>query len=419
MNQPDDLTQLYSKLGLIGRAWTPSAPIQSEELFAGRLQQLERVLETVFDSGQHGVLFGERGVGKTSLANVIVAKFGAGMTCLRVACDSDDTFDTVWDRVLARIPVDFIQQPVGYDRGSDQLTFSLASLPGARGDKAAELADFLVDNGAKGLVIIDEYDRLSDGASKRRMADLLKNLSDRHADITILLVGVADNIGELIGQHPSVERCLRQVRLPRMSEPELLQIVRNGCKVAEMSFTPSVARAIVESSRGFPHYTHLLAKHSASVAAHSRRDRIVTSDFRTGAEAAIQDAQASIRDQFSQATTSTKPSLFRSVIMACALAPEDEHGTFRPKDVERPLEAIVGRAVAMKSFFPHLTKLCSAERAQILTRVGPRKRYRYRFTNPLMKPFVVLVSRRDGVDVDRILTFSEPQPLTEAALTLE
>jgi ABC-type transport system involved in cytochrome bd biosynthesis fused ATPase/permease subunit len=55
----------------IARIFTPSAPIDDRTLFAGRKKQMVRILNAISQRGQHAVLFGERGVGKTSLTNVI------------------------------------------------------------------------------------------------------------------------------------------------------------------------------------------------------------------------------------------------------------------------------------------------------------------------------------------------------------
>ena len=59
---------------LVARATTvfqPRTPITTRELFAGRWSELMAVVDAVNQVGLHAVIFGERGVGKTSLANVI------------------------------------------------------------------------------------------------------------------------------------------------------------------------------------------------------------------------------------------------------------------------------------------------------------------------------------------------------------
>lgn len=58
------------RLLALGEVFTPSAPIDDQELFAGRNHELFSVIEAMQSAGQHAVIFGERGVGKTSLARV-------------------------------------------------------------------------------------------------------------------------------------------------------------------------------------------------------------------------------------------------------------------------------------------------------------------------------------------------------------
>lgn len=52
----------------------PKTPIDDDKLFAGRLTQISDVLDAVYEDGGHAVIFGERGVGKTSLARIIDKK---------------------------------------------------------------------------------------------------------------------------------------------------------------------------------------------------------------------------------------------------------------------------------------------------------------------------------------------------------
>ena len=46
------------------------APVDEEQLFAGRSPDVTKMLRTVMERSRHVVLFGERGVGKTSLSNI-------------------------------------------------------------------------------------------------------------------------------------------------------------------------------------------------------------------------------------------------------------------------------------------------------------------------------------------------------------
>lgn len=51
-----------------GQVFTPGSPVNERDLFSGRIEQIQSVLDAVTQRGYHAVLYGERGVGKTSLA---------------------------------------------------------------------------------------------------------------------------------------------------------------------------------------------------------------------------------------------------------------------------------------------------------------------------------------------------------------
>jgi hypothetical protein len=45
----------------------------------------------------------------------------------------------------------------------------------------------------------------------------------------------------------------------------------------------------------------------------------------------------------------------------------------------------------------HLGKLTDASHGPLLERIGPERRYRYRFINPMMRPFVYIKATTDGM----------------------
>jgi AAA+ superfamily predicted ATPase len=68
-------------------------------------------------------------------------------------------------------------------------------------------------------------------------------------------------VESLIGSHQSLERCLIQVQMPRMSDEESLNIIEKGLSKLELKINEDVKSKIVEFSSGFPHYIHLLCKY--------------------------------------------------------------------------------------------------------------------------------------------------------------
>ena len=51
--------------------FTPSSPVAETNLFAGRKVQIRKLCKSVAERGRHSILYGEPGVGKTSLAKLL------------------------------------------------------------------------------------------------------------------------------------------------------------------------------------------------------------------------------------------------------------------------------------------------------------------------------------------------------------
>ena len=121
-------------------------------------------------------------------------------------------------------------------------------------------------------------------------------------------------------------------------------------------------------------------------------------------EDAIGNSQESVKRTWHQATTSPrKDNLFADVLLACALAETDELGYFAAQDVRSPLSEILGRKVEIANYAQHLSDFCDDKRGPVLQRIGEKRRFRFRFKNPLMQPFVVMQGFASSKISDQLL----------------
>lgn len=395
MNSPVD------KLTALASAFSPSAPIDQQALFSGRLAQLTDVVNAITQKGQHAILFGERGVGKTSLARVLANGLTIGnkrMVAASINCDSTMSFSSLWHKIFREITVSYSKPGMGFTGESSIVGKSLNEYLPA--EVTPDDVRHLLSKIGKALIIIDELDRLTDAGASKLLADTIKTLSDHAVDSTLLLVGVADSVDTLIAEHQSVERALVQVRMPRMSKPELNQIVDKGLAAASMSIDPVARDKITALSQGLPHYTHLLSLYASQRAAATSREIVAIEDVRTAIDSALSRAQQSIINSYHKATNSPRENLYAQVLLSCALAQQDPLGYFAAVDVRTPLSGIMGRPYEIPAFSQHLNAFCEPLRGPVLQRTGSARRYRFRFENPLMQPFVVMDGIRKGLITD-------------------
>ena len=382
----------------VSRVFTPAVPINEQELFAGRSGQIEKAIDAINQRGQHAVVYGERGVGKTSLANVLssrlVSHSGEQAIAPRVNCDATDDFASLWRKVLAKITVTETSQQPGFGGVSQEKTRTGADVFATRTYATPDaVRDLLIriGQGRVLLVIFDEFDRLTDQPARRTLADTIKALSDHAVPATIVVVGVADTVRELIAEHESIDRSLIQIPMPRMAPAELDELLEKGTRKLGMELEPKARRRIVGLSQGLPPYTHRLALHATRSAIREQRRIITEADTRLAIRDAVENAQQSLRDNYRKAVSSPQTgSLFGQVLLACARAKTDDFGYFAAADVRKPMSRIMGKAYEIPSFARHLNSFCLAERGPVLRKEGEKHRYRYRFTDPLMQPFVIM-----------------------------
>jgi hypothetical protein len=376
-----------SKLTLIarvGRVFTPGTPVSRISIFGGRLEQIMEIVGAVTAEGQHAVLFGDRGVGKTSLANVLTEIFagvedGVNLRYVRVNCNTGDSFTILWSNILREMGVERDDEDAHRLLTPEDVRFILAKQPST-------------------VIVIDELDRLENDDALTSLADTVKSLSDHAVDTTLVLVGVADSVDELIGDHHSIERALVQVPMPRMPQSELAEIVDKGTGQLEMTITASAKERITRLSEGLPHYTHLLAMNACLRALTDDRSEVNDTDVDGAIKAAVDKAQHSIRSSYTSAIRSAhKDALFEQVLLACALAEKDELGCFAAGAVRGPMNRIMRKRYDIPAFARHLTEFTTFERGAVLTRSGRSRNQFYRFRNPMLPPYVILNGLANGV----------------------
>lgn len=391
-----DFEALALKLGTI---FLPSSPINREELFVGRLAQIRQVVDAINQMGQHAILFGERGVGKTSLGQIISAKLIAlnavPVISPLVTCDSMDNYYSIWHKVFDEVES---REDRGFNDNRDEDDGPADNL------SPHDVRVFLERQSKNGLiyVVIDEFDKINDDNVRRLMADTIKLLSDRAVQATVVLIGVSDDVTGLIADHRSVERCLTQVPMPRMQLNDLAQIVAKGLDRVGMSIDTLGLDEIAGLSKGLPHYAHLLALHSARTAL-DQKSLVVSADHvKSAVRAAIDQSHESIRTEYDKATyTTKKKSLHAKVLLACAMAEHDDFGRFQPASLVDGLRVITKESFTTDRFAKHLHAFCTVERGPILEKFGSEYRWKFRFTNPSMQPYVLMKGLRDGLITEK------------------
>jgi len=370
-------------------AFTPTRPKQLDGQFAGRYAQMQRIISAIEEERAHVVLYGERGSGKTSLANIISAKASeAGYFVVKFACSSELSFDDIFHSFLQRIPATFLAGGIGATQRAGIGNFD-ELLPSGDISVADLVSIFARVHDKHIILVIDEYDRVTSAETKNKLAELIKNMSDASAPVTLLLIGVAEDVDDLLGKHPSLQRTLVTIPMPLMSAEEIEAIIIGGEARSGLRFTPSVRRSIVELAQGLPYHAQLLSLFAARNALRRHTSTVEPEDLRYAVLRAAEEAEGKIKEAYALAVASQGGTAFKDVLFAAARSASDAFGVFAVLDVA---QAAAQHGIALSALslqFP-LKKLTEPGRGAMLRRISSLDGLRYQFVNQMLRHHVLV-----------------------------
>jgi Cdc6-like AAA superfamily ATPase len=83
--------------------FTPSTPVTVADLFAGRRDQIFRIIDSIGERSRHILLYGERGVGKTSLTQIVpylIPSKPEFIKFCRVQCFPTDNYSSICKKIF-------------------------------------------------------------------------------------------------------------------------------------------------------------------------------------------------------------------------------------------------------------------------------------------------------------------------------
>lgn len=400
----------YESIALrLSSVFQPAAPINSYELFRGRIPQVRAVVDAINQPGRHAILFGGRGVGKTSLGQTLKTKLTTTepvpIISPLITCDSSDTYSSIWQKVFSEV-----EYQNGNDLPEDTTSdFSSGNVPYISPRWTPfEVRRKVESIASKGLfyVVLDEFDKIEDSNVRQLIADTIKLFSDHVVRATIIVIGVSDDATGLINDHRSIERCLAQIHMPRMPRKEVEQIVTFGLEKVDMNISGDALFRIIGLSKGLPSYAHLLALHASRQALDNKTLVVQLTHVQDAIKVAISQTEETIRTDYDKATYSSRDTLHAKVLLACAMARTDEFGRFQPNDVCGPMCEITSECYTSDRFSSHLKQFCETSRGPVLKKTGGEYRWRYQFYNPLLQPFVLMKGLEVGLISENKLDLS-------------
>ncbi|WP_410952463.1 AAA family ATPase [Pseudomonas sp. S1(2024)] len=366
---------------LLNLAFRPHYPIEDPDSFFGREMEAARVVQALHSPGQHVVIYGERGAGKTSLARVSTI----GHARIDVFCESESSFSKIARDVVLKCQADASSKIV-YDAATNKVSINgvMRSLDELDGNSLKALLP------AKRLVLVfDEVDRLP-ASTIADLGEFTKNVATDLPQVTLIFVGVGATVSELLRGHESVFRNIRSVGLGKFDQDATIQaILDKGGKTLGLEFSAESVSSIVSASDRYPYYVQLLGITSARLAMIDGATAVTQQHVTSGAESAAQDADESLRDAYEAAILSSRSDVYRFVLWGLANLDNRVEGSVG--QIAEVASRYASLALSPQVVGAALNKLALDVRGGIVAKrvMGPKKTF-YSFNHPLMRGFVRL-----------------------------
>jgi hypothetical protein len=363
-----EVAELQKELATI---YTPGKPIDDPDLFSGRPDLLADLRAEMTVDGVDFVLYGERGVGKTSLWRVLLH----GKRVQRHSASATDDFVSIFLRVLASLGEQFtederthlaeISSSIGTDKVAS-IGSKLSSEDSERpvADRKLDL-NFVLDRlerraGDLDAVVIDEFQNISKQAVQTQIIEVVKGFADRGVDVKIFIVGVADSDDDLLSSREYAQYKGRHFyvrRVPRMAESEVRDILDVRERKFQARLDDDVKTTIARIAGGYPSTAHRMALAAANAWTVRAFTRVAVNAitgllrlFGFPAPISVEKAGVHVEDQDLRVAVHAFVRDFRENHPAVAMAYDEALASAHRHDVHKLLAALTASPTARVRF---------------------------------------------------------------------
>ena len=374
------------------------------------------IRRTLHSPGMHVFVFGERGVGKTSIALTAAKSFGKA-DAPYVGCGEHSTFDGVIRDICDALLDKKMLTRNREMSGTAGINLGVLKIEGKRGgsgqiqlperiasvNQAARLVGECVATRAgrsclSSTKLIGSHQR----EVKSEFAEFIKAMHDMRLPLRLVMCGIGRTLDEIIGSHLSASRAITGFELPHIPFDARWKIVTNAADKVGFKVPHGMLVRISQISDGFPYYVHLIAENLLWEVFDHRKDSVeaTSEDFHRAILRAIERAEAPLRDAYNYAVQKTKNSVdYEEALWSAA---QSTH-------IERQLKEIYDRSyvpvmeyrkklgrepLVIDKFRTRLYSLCHERHGAILVR---KRNSWYAFKENVLRGYVRLVAERNGV----------------------
>jgi AAA domain len=375
----------------------------------------DNLRDALRESGGQVVLYGDTGVGKSSLLRY--AAEDEQLETVLVECLSSKSYeDLMEDAIRKLVDVREISRTtttsIGAEvEGAAKVKF-LVSLKGKLTGSREKGREFEVVQASPldallaamratktDLLVLDNFQNIASVDSRHLVAQTMEFLSDRAAetgDVKAVVIGIADDAPALIGGSGSFRRRVTEIGVPRMPDDEIRSVLVRGFNLLEVAVSPDVLARLVFYSDGFPYFAHLLGLHAARWARRQQSHTVNIDDVDRALKRAVNSVDQSYADRIQKAFEAGGDVQPRKSLLR--IFAQSDRREWKSPDVIAAWEAKFGQRDAYQFLHVALAALLDEAHGKILKRKGTRNKYVYQFDDPYMRPYLRLTQTEDDAE---------------------
>ena len=391
-------------------------PIRPNNVYASR-GNVEDDLRQSIDRKQIPVVFGEYGVGKTSLVRFVVRDLEnkGKLVNIESAANKDlaDVFKACLETIGYRVEKkrsDVESRSAGSEAtgksnfGNAEITAKLINTEGTSHVIESEYA-VSSPTDSKFIRICEEFgvclliDELHNASLefKKDLAVFLKAYSNANCEkFKIILLGTSSDASDLVDLDQGIDRKIQEFQIPSMNSMESTYVVKTGMSRLAIEIPHSLVQRLVSLSVGSPDILQFLCLESAEAALKSQRDNVSEDNVKYSVERLVKNRSRRLYDKYTKVIEQAGIAKFRKQILRAMAESTSDYVSM--EEIREKVSQYLSKEIPSTSLSGPLRDLKSREYEEILKDVkrgsGTRVHNLSAFKDPSMKSFIRLMSIR-------------------------
>ncbi|WP_086149247.1 AAA family ATPase [Cellulosimicrobium sp. KWT-B] len=389
--------------------FTPTTlPLQEHNAYVHR-SDAEAKIERYLSRGQVPLIYGEYGVGKTTVARKVLRDRGFEPHMVYMPTTASKSISDVIRLSLEHLGATVTVESVRSTSTEGGLSASFVVELGGRVARTTQdterfVVDTLTDERALALfrdneltIVIDELHRASP-EFRGGLADLIKashGQEDRWPQI--VLIGTSADATALVRADAGIDRFVKELRLPTLTATEARALVTTGFTTLQIEIDDSIVELVVRTAAGAPSLLQSVCLDMAESAVARSNADVSREDYQSAVRNYLDENTGRLNAAYTKAIEHTGPKRYRKQILIAMSQLETEYPEL--EEIRARIEENLGERVEQTALSGPLKSLKTGP-DRVLVDVeryeGGRVHNVSTFLDPMMKSFVRFITEAEA-----------------------